>query len=271
VVNRLKPFPDSALQFLYRLANRSAIALENAQLYSAVQIANDTKSKFISLVAHELRTPMTSIKGYTDLLLKESAGPVTEGQENFLNVIKNNVNRMDALVVDLADISRIETGNLKLDIVPVSLLDTIREVLGSLGPKFENKNQNLLLEVPDNLPAVKADTNRIIQILTNLLTNAWKYTPPEGKITVSAHQDNNHIRLEVIDTGIGINEEDQKSLFTQFFRSEDEIVRGESGWGLGLHVSKRLIEMMDGEIGIVSQPGEGSTFWFTIPVSDEIH
>lgn len=269
IVTRLEPFPDSALQFLSRLANRSAIAIENAQLYSAVQFANDTKSKFISLVAHELRTPMTSIKGYTDLLLKESAGPVTGEQENFLNVIKSNVNRMDALVADLADISRIETGNLKLDIVPIPLLDAIREVFGSLGPKFENKNQDLLLQVPDNLPVVKADTNRLIQVLTNLLTNAWKYTPPNGKIKLTAHQDDNYIRLEVIDSGVGINTEDQKNLFTQFFRSEDEVVREESGWGLGLHVSKRLIEMMDGEIGVVSQPGEGSTFWFTIPISIE--
>jgi signal transduction histidine kinase len=268
IVTRFTPFPDSALQFLSRLAARAVIAIENAQLYSAVQIANDAKTKFISLVAHELRTPMTSIKGYTDLLLTESAGPITEGQGNFLNVIKSNVNRMDALVADLADISRIETGNLKLDIVHLPLPETIREALGSLSPKFENKNQTLTIQIPEKLPAVKADANRLIQVLTNLLTNAWKYTPPNGKITVSAHQDIDQIHFDITDTGIGINLEDQKRLFTQFFRSDDEVVREESGWGLGLHVSKRLIEMMEGDIGVISQPGEGSTFWFTIPISN---
>jgi signal transduction histidine kinase len=268
IVSRLEPFSNSALQFLSRLAARAVIAIENAQLYSAVQIANDTKSRFISLVAHELRTPMTSIKGYTDLLLKESAGPVTEGQENFLKVIKSNVDRMDALVADLADISRIETGNLKLDIVPLKLQDTFREALGSLDPKFESKNQTLIIQIPDDLPPVKADSNRLIQVLTNLLTNAWKYTPADGKVTVSAHQNNDRIHLDITDTGIGITTEDQKSLFTQFFRSEDEVVRDESGWGLGLHVSKRLIEMMDGEIGVTSHPGKGSTFWITIPISN---
>ena len=101
-----------------------------------------------------------------------------------------------------------------------------------------------------------------------MLTNAWKYTPPNGKITVSAHQDIDQIHFDITDTGIGINLEDQKRLFTQFFRSDDEEVREESGWGLGLHVSKRLIEMMEGDIGVISQPGEGSTFWFTIPISN---
>jgi signal transduction histidine kinase len=200
--------------------------------------------------------------------LNESAGPVTEGQENFLNVIKSNVNRMDALVADLADISRIETGNLKLDIAPLLLQDTIREALGSLNPKFEGKKQTFSLQIPDNLPPVKADTNRLIQVLINLLTNAWKYTPPAGEIKVTAYQNRSHIQVEVTDSGIGISPEDQQSLFNQFFRSSDETVREESGWGLGLHVSKRLIEMMQGEIGVVSQLGKGSTFWFTIPLAN---
>ncbi len=259
-------FSESALEFLARLAARAAIAIQDARLYQAVQHANLAKSKFVSVVSHELRIPMTSIQGYTDLLLKGSAGPVTEQQIGFLQVIRNNVGRMGALVSDLSDISRIETGRLKLEPALLDLKTYLDQTLASLRPKLQEKNQTLELYAPDDLPQVYTDPNRVMQVLTNLISNAWKYTPEGGWITVVASAVDDQVRVEVRDTGIGISPEDQANLFTQFFRSEDPMVREEQGWGLGLNVTKRLVELLGGEIGVKSALSKGSTFWFTLPV-----
>ncbi len=268
VVSRREPFPDEALEYLTRLSARASIAIQNARLYQAVQRANQEKSKFVSIVSHELRIPMTSIKGYADLLLKQMAGPVTDQQVNFIETIRNNVERMSNLVSDLSHISRIETGRMKLDLAYFALPGHIDEVLKTLSHKIEEKNQTLELYVPEDLPEVYADPNRFIQVLTNLLSNAWKYSPEGGWITVIARPAGGSVRVEVRDTGIGISEEDQEKLFSQFFRSEDPAVREEQGWGLGLNVTKRLVELMGGKIGVRSQLGKGSTFWFTLPIHE---
>ena len=265
VVERHEPFGEAARQFLSRLASRAAAALENARLYQAVQEANQAKSKFVSVVTHELRIPMTSIKGYTDLLRQGAVGPVNEMQQNFLGVIRNNVERMSALVSDLSDISHMETGRLKLNSTFLNINDYIQEIATSLTPRFQDKQQSLELEVPGELPRVFADSNRLAQVLTNLVSNANKYTPNGGKINVLAKAEDDFVRVEVKDSGIGISEEDQASLFSQFFRSESPEVREQQGWGLGLSVAKRLVEAMGGEIGAVSALGQGSTFWFTLP------
>jgi signal transduction histidine kinase len=264
IVAHPEGFSKRAPQFLGRLAARSATAIENARLYEAVQDANDSKSQFVSIVTHELRIPLTSIKGYTDLISQGVVGPVNDQQIDFLNVIRNNVDRMAALISDLSDISRIERGIIKLEPVQVPLHVYIEETLNSLSHKFDEKSQTLNIDVPESLPHVYADPNRLIQVLTNLVSNAWKYTPKGGEITIRAFQKGDQVILEVIDTGIGISKEDQSKLFTQFFRSESSAVREQVGWGLGLNVTKRLVEVMGGEIGMSSKLGEGSTFWFAL-------
>jgi signal transduction histidine kinase len=268
LVWRQQSFERHEIQFLTRLASRAAPAVVNARLYQAVQLANLAKSKFISIVSHELRTPMTSIKGYTDLIRQGTVGPLNPQQASFLDVVRSNVERMAALVADLADISRIETGRLKLEFDWVSIPEYVEEALKNLRPRLNEKHQILDEKMSPNLPKVYADPNRLVQVLNNLIGNASKYTPDGGKIGIAASAQGKFVRLEVSDNGIGISPQDQAQLFTQFFRSEDPVVRNEQGWGLGLDVTRRLVGMMGGQIGFRSKLGEGSVFWITLPVSD---
>jgi signal transduction histidine kinase len=268
LVWRQRTFERHEIQFLARLASRAAPAVVNARLYQAVKQANLAKSKFISIVSHELRTPMTSIKGYTDLMRQGTVGPLNPQQLSFLDVVRSNVERMAALVADLADISRIETGRLKLEFDWVDIPKYVGEALQNLRPRLDEKHQLLEEMMPAGLPKVYADPNRLVQVLNNLIGNACKYTPEGGKIAITAAEQGKFVRLEVRDNGIGISPEDQTQLFTQFFRSEDPIVRNEQGWGLGLDVTRRLVGMMGGQIGFSSKLGEGSVFWVTLPVSE---
>jgi signal transduction histidine kinase len=268
LVWRQQSFERHEIQFLSRLTSRAAPAVVNARLYQAVQQANLAKSKFISIVSHELRTPMTSIKGYTDLMRQGSVGPLNPQQLGFLDVVHSNVERMAALVADLSDISRIETGRLKLEFDWVAIPDYVAEALKNLQPRMDEKHQVLEKVMPASLPKVYTDPNRLVQVLNNLIGNACKYTPQGGKIGIRASAQGKFVRLEVSDNGIGISPQDQAHLFTQFFRSEDPLVRNEQGWGLGLDLTRRLVGMMGGQIGFHSRLGEGSVFWINLPVSE---
>jgi signal transduction histidine kinase len=260
-------FEQEAEDFLLRLAERAAVAIENTQLYLSAQQADESKSQFITIVTHELKIPMTSIRGYADLIRQGTVGPVTDGQLQFLDTIRNNVDRMAELVSDLSDISRIDTGRLKVDLEPTSISDYLRETVANLRPQFEGKGQQVNIKHEKNLPRVIADRARLIQILTNLLSNANKYTPEGGSITISATHKGDALRVHIQDTGIGLSEAEQEQLFSQFFRSEQPQAREQVGWGLGLYVTRRLLELMGGEIGVESSLGQGSTFWFSLPIA----
>jgi signal transduction histidine kinase len=272
-----EPLSEETFSFLNRLSDHAAIAISNAQLYAAVQSANLAKSEFVSFVSHELKNPMTSIKGYTELLAAGAVGPVNEGQANFLSTIRSNVERMSTLVSDLADVSRIEAGRLRLDFKPLPVTEISEEVIRSLRRQVEEKQQKLKLEFPSSLPMVWADRTRLNQVLTNLINNACKYTPTGGQITVGAEKSSNTwdpsgppevVHLWVKDTGIGISAEDQAHIFQKFFRSEDPKTRESPGTGLGLNITKSLVEMQGGQIWFESVFRQGSTFHFTIPVAD---
>ncbi len=266
VVERASPFAAHDVEFLARLADHAAIAVENARLYEAVKKANEAKSKFVSVVSHELRLPMTSIKGYTDLLRAAIAGPVNEQQQQFLNIIRSNVERMSVLVTDLSDISRVETGRLQLKLGAVNVAEAAQEASDSLKSQIEGKGQTLTLRLPADLPAVQADQARVQQILSNLLSNAHKYSSSGATLTLAAERAGSHLRVSVTDTGCGISAADQAKLFSQFFRSDDPNVREQNGWGLGLHVTKLLVELQGGQMTVQSEPGQGSAFAFTLPL-----
>jgi signal transduction histidine kinase len=229
----------------------------------AIQEANRLKTEFVSMVSHELRTPLTSIQGYAELLLEDEQ--IAEEQRESLTLVKKNSDRLLGLINDLLDLSRIEAGRVDLQRSSLDLARLILEVAGSLRPLIEAKRQRLRLELGDALPAVWADADRVTQILTNLISNAHKYTLVEGSITVAARRDDGFVRVDVSDTGIGLSPEDQAQLFTKFFTAHHRSPQAGGGTGLGLVITRLLVELHGGRITVCSTPGQGSTFSFSLP------
>jgi PAS domain S-box-containing protein len=228
---------------------------------------NRAKSAFVSSVSHELRIPMTSIKGYTDLLLMESTGPLNEKQTEFLKIIQDNSGRLTTLVNDLLDISRLETGRMELKLAKVDLSRVTGDVMTALRPGADGKKQALTNEIPDTLPPVLADGDRVAQVLINLIGNAIAYTPDEGHIRVLGRLLDSYVQVDVIDDGIGIALEEQGKIWERFYRSERPEVREQTGTGLGLPIVRSLVELQGGKVWVESQPGDGSTFSLTLPIA----
>jgi signal transduction histidine kinase/CheY-like chemotaxis protein len=222
------------------------------------------KSEFVSIVSHELRTPMTVIKGYVELLLTGTS-TTAEMQHDFLEIIRTNADRLSDMVNELLDVSRIEAGKISMNFQPVAVRSAIHEVATMLQKSFADRGIQLNLDLPDGLPDVPADPGRLAQILTNLFSNALKYTL-EGHVDVSAHVVDGFVQVDVIDSGIGMSEEDQSKLFTRFFRASTARTHEISGTGLGLSITRSLVEMHGGHIWVKSTVGRGSTFSFTLPV-----
>ncbi len=225
------------------------------------------KSDIVSTVSHELRTPMTSIKGFVDLILMETAGHVTEQQRHFLNIVKSNVDRLSDLVEDLLDLSKIETGRLVLHLEPVYFPVVVQSALDALRTEVQEKDLELVVNTPADLPLVKGDQDRLIRVLTNLVSNAAKYTPASGQISIAATPQEGFLRVTVTDTGIGIAKEDQIKIFDRFFRADHPMVQESSGTGLGLPIVKSLVEMHGGTVQVESELGQGSEFSFTLPLA----
>lgn len=270
-------YDEQTVDFLSRLSDHASIAISNAQLYAEVQRANVAKSEFVSFVSHELKTPMTSIRGYADLLAAGSVGEVNEAQTEFLSTIRFNIQRMATLVSDLADVSRIEAGRMHLEFAPVALNEVVEEVIRSTRSLAAEKTHEVICDFEENLIQVWGDRNRLAQVLTNLASNAIKYTPENGQIVISLREEDNIwddegasrvVHVQVIDNGIGIKEEDQKKIFQQYFRT-DEGKDFAPGTGLGLNITRYLVEMQGGKIWFESEYGRGTNFQFTVPVAEE--
>lgn len=261
-----RPFTQEAYAFVSRLADHAAIAIENARLYEVVRRANQAKTEFVSVMTHEMRIPMTAIKGYADMI--GMVGQLSEQQTQYLRVIRNNIDRMTALVNDLSDISRIESGMLALDVQDdVQPAEVLNEILPALRSEIERREHTLHVDIPDDLPNVVVDRRRLGQILTNLISNAYKYTPNGGTITVRARREDGFVRCEIEDSGVGMSPEQLNRLFTKFWRADDPYVREQPGSGLGLTIARNLVEMQGGAMTVTSEKGKGTTFSFTMPVN----
>jgi len=263
-------FTSDELLVIQLLANQAAFAIKNAQLYAAVRQANEAKSEFVSIVAHELKVPMTSIRGYARLMALGTAGELTEQQREFVEVILNNVDRMTNLVSDLLDSARIQSGHIRLAPRPVALAKIVQEAVSAVRTEIETRGHQLSIDIPDDLPEVQVDPGWIGQVLVNLLSNACKYTPNGGRIRVWAQprseaSNGRWVMCAVTDNGIGLHEADRERLFQQFFRVRDPRMQKETGTGLGLAITRSIIELHGGRIWVESTYGEGSTFYFTLP------
>lgn len=233
----------------------------------AIQEANRLKTEFVSMVSHEMRTPLTSIQGYVYLLLEGASGDLLEEQRQFLSIVHDNSGRLLTLITDLLDLSRMEAGRLELHWQSFDLADAIRDVVEALRPLVDSRQQAMHIDLPDDLPPVWADRDRAIQIVTNLVSNAHKYTPVGGQIWVSACEVDDQIEVSVRDNGIGLSQDDRRQLFTRFFRARSSAVQQTSGTGLGLAITQALVTMHGGQIRVASAPGQGSTFSFTLPMA----
>jgi signal transduction histidine kinase/PAS domain-containing protein len=240
-------------------------AVVRTRLYEEVRVADQLKSSFLATVSHELRTPLTSIIGYIDMLRRGLYGPPGERMVEPLTYMRAASSTLLRLITDILDFSRMEAGQLKVDLSPVNPLRAITNVVGQLQPQIRERGLQLELDLLDQLPLVQANESRLEQVLTNLLGNAVKFTEA-GVIGVGARSSGDLLRISVRDTGIGIAAEDQEAIF-QEFRRIDQADRHFGGAGLGLAISRRLVGLMGGTIGVESVLGSGSTFFIDLPIT----
>ncbi len=213
------------------------------------------KSEFVATVSHELRTPMTSIKGYVDILLMGAAGALNDQQTHFLEIVKNNSERLSILVNDLLDISRIESGRLTFSVQPFDLAPIARDAIAALTRRTQEDHKSMQIEtdLPRHLPRVQGDPEQIRRVLDNLLENAYNYTAENGRILLRVRKIAEHLQVDVQDTGIGILPELQPRVFERFYRGEHPFVLATSGTGLGLSIVKHLVDMHNGKIWLGKQ------------------
>lgn len=223
------------------------------------------KSNFLSVVSHELRTPLHSIKGFVDIILMGKTGQINDLQRDFLNTVKESTASLQRLINDLLEFSRMEAGQIKLRPQMISVYDIAERVAEQLNPLAQEGRLVLTNEIPETIPLIEADPMRIEQVLTNLASNAIKFTPAEGSIQIFAEDVGDQVRVSVKDTGIGISEEEQGKIFQRFYQVDSSVTRAYRGAGLGLTICKFIVEYHHGRIWVESKMNEGSTFHFALP------
>jgi signal transduction histidine kinase len=259
------------------VAAQVARALENARLskeqektIGQLKELDRLKSEFLTSMSHELRTPLNSIIGFADVILQGIDGELPDMAMNDVQLIYNSGQHLLALINDVLDLSKIEADRMELVFEEVDLREAVGEVLGSTQSLFKSKPVEVLVEIEPEMPAVQADRLRFTQVLINLVSNASKFTE-RGSVTIKAHQSDEEpdkARISVIDTGIGIPPEKHEAVFDRFQQADSSTTRKYGGTGLGLAICRRLIEMHGGEIGLISEVGKGSEFYFTIPLAE---
>lgn len=280
---------EGDIDSLFILSNQLGIALDNAQLYEELKRSHDEleirvqertkelaeankqliklnkmKSDFVSAVSHELRTPLTSIKGYASILSAGRLGEVSNVQSEKLNKINTHSDELIKLVNDLLDIARIESGKIGMSIKHASLTEIVKSIADLFFPQTDEKHIELRLEIPDDNVMVWMDPSQISRVFINLIGNAMKFTPENGRITIRVVSGTDFINIEIEDSGIGISEADIPRLFDEFYRVDNAINAEKKGTGLGLSLVKKIIEAHKGQIWVTSEVGKGTTFHFTL-------
>lgn len=225
------------------------------------------KTEFILLASHQLRTPLSAMKWFSEMLLAGDAGALNPEQLEFIKNISDSNERMIELVNGLLNISRIESGRIAIQPEPTDLKELVGQNINELQEKIKDKKLEISLNIQENLPQVNLDKKMIRQVCMNFLTNAVKYTDPEGKIQIFIFIRGDEIIFRISDNGIGIQKTDQPRIFQRFFRAASATKVESDGSGLGLYLAKIIVESSGGKIGFESEEGKGSTFWFSLPVT----
>jgi signal transduction histidine kinase/regulator of replication initiation timing len=268
----VRPFFDKQIELVTTFADQAVIAIENVRLFDEIQDksrqleeASQHKSQFLANMSHELRTPLNAILGYAELMADGAYGEPSEKMLGILKRLEANGKHLLGLINDVLDLSKIEAGQLELELSDYCVQDIAQTVRSTLEPLAADKKLAFKLELAPDLPPGHGDGRRLTQVLINLVGNAIKFTDA-GEVAIKAEANNGSFHVSVRDTGPGISAADQTKLFQEFQQADNAITRKKGGTGLGLAISKRIIEMHGGRIWVESQPGQGSTFAFMLPV-----
>jgi signal transduction histidine kinase len=263
-------FNDADVNILSVIASQAAVAIQNARLVQALQTANEElsridkiKSDFMAIASHELRTPLGVILGYASFLKEEAQGELSEHAE----MVLNSALKMRALVEDMTNMNLLQLGAAKFDLAPVAVQQIVRSASSEVADTAEAKDQQLLTQMPVKELLIQADAEKMERVLVNLLNNAVRFTPEGGTITIRVSQQRNEVLLEVLDTGIGIPENELQNIFKQFYQVEGHMTRHHGGLGLGLAIARGVVELHGGRIWAESAgKDQGACFKVALPV-----
>lgn len=292
---RQVPFQSEDVTCFQAIAHQVALPLRSAKLYEEISNTNKKlekleklKSEFVSIVSHELRTPLTPINNSLEIVLSEQAGKISDDAKNFISMAKRNIQRLSGIIEDLLDLSRIQTGKMDFKYKFVDITSSLELLQKTFIQVANEKNISINLEISEKLPEIYADIRRIEQILSNLVSNALKFTSPEGKININAsivdsleinaknlvfpviEPNGKYIKIAVSDNGIGIKKEDVPKIFDKFSQIESSLKRNNGGVGLGLTITKQLIDSHLGAIEVISEESKGSIFIVYLPLLNNL-
>lgn len=258
-------------------ASSAVIENENGQSIGMVSVLSDItkqkeldqlKANFVSNITHELRTPLVAIDKSIALILAKNAGEISSAQEEFLSIAQRNIKRLSIMINDLLDLSKLEAGKMKINALPTSIAFVIEEAVGSLINWSKTKSISIEKKIENGLPQANIDGDRIIQVLTNLIGNAIKFTPANGNIIIEAlsHAQGKEVMITVQDNGVGISKEDLPNIFNKFYQAGERVASDINGTGIGLSIVKEIVELHGGKIWVESEKGVGARFIFTLPL-----
>jgi GAF domain-containing protein/anti-sigma regulatory factor (Ser/Thr protein kinase) len=272
----VRPFDGREIELVESFARQAAIAIENVRLFKEIQeksaqleVANRHKTEFLANMSHELRTPLNAIIGFSEVLLQRMFGELNEQQADYLEDIMTSGRHLLTLINDILDLSKIEAGRMELDVAPFSLVAALNNAVTLVRERATSHGIRLELDVAPELDTMVADERKLKQVVVNLLANAVKFTPDGGTVSLHAVRENGEVRLSVHDTGIGIAPEDQERIFEEFQQATHQGDQSREGTGLGLSLSKRMVELHGGTLTVESAPGSGSTFTIALPLLKE--